>query len=76
MALDKPVVRIAPKNPAFDLPVRVGIEAGLFESAGFDLAFLATYADRERDRAGNPVMARLKEQLFEGGSHHATPIAG
>ncbi|MGH9257754.1 MAG: nitrate ABC transporter substrate-binding protein [Vicinamibacterales bacterium] len=67
MALDKPVVRIAPNNPVFDLPVIVGIEAGLFEAAGLDVAFSATYADRERDHAGNPVMARLKEQLFECG---------
>jgi len=62
-----PVVRIAPNNPVFDLPVIVGIEEGLFEAAGLDVAFSATYADRERDRAENPVMARLKEQMFECG---------
>ena len=67
MAQQKPVVRIAPNNPVFDLPVIVGIEEGLFAAAGFDVAFSATYADRERDRAENPVMARLKEQMFECG---------
>ena len=30
----KPVVRIAPNNPVFDLPVIVGIEEGLFAKAG------------------------------------------
>jgi NitT/TauT family transport system substrate-binding protein len=64
---EKPVVRIAPNNPVFDLPVIVGIEEGLFEGAGLDVAFSATYADRERDRAGQHVMARLKEQMFECG---------
>jgi len=67
MAQDKPAVRIAPNNPVFDLPVIVGIEEGLFAAAGLDVAFSATYADRERDRAENPVMARLKEQMFECG---------
>ena len=65
--MNKPIVRIAPNNPVFDLPVIVGIEEGLFGAAGLDVAFSATYADRERDHAGNPVMARLKEQLFECG---------
>lgn len=67
MAQSKPVVRIAPNNPVFDLPVIVGIEERLFDAAGLDVAFSATYADRERDRAENPVMARLKEQMFECG---------
>jgi NitT/TauT family transport system substrate-binding protein len=61
-------VRIAPNNPVFDLPVIVGIEEGLFEKAGLDVSFSATYADRERDTAGKPVFARLKEELFECGS--------
>ena len=64
----RPVVRIAPNNPVFDLPVIVAIEEGLFDAAGLDVAFSATYADRERDSADNPVMARLKEQMFECGS--------
>jgi NitT/TauT family transport system substrate-binding protein len=63
-----PVVRIAPNNPVFDLPVIVGIEEGLFAQAGLDVGFSATYADRERDRADRPVLSRLKEQLFECGS--------
>ena len=64
----KPVVRIAPNNPVFDLPVIVGIAEGLFDAAGLDVAFSATYADRENDSAERPVMSRLKEQLFECGS--------
>jgi hypothetical protein len=64
----RPVVRIAPNNPVFDLPVIVGIEEGLFEKAGLDVSFSASYADRERDRAENPVLSRLKEQQFERGS--------
>src|SRR2546428_8543492 len=64
----KPKVRIAPINPLFDLPVIVGIEEGLFDKAGLDVSFSATYADRERDSAEKPVLSRLKEQLFECGS--------
>src|SRR5216684_3660716 len=64
----RPVVRIAPNNPVFDLPVIVGIEEGLFENAGLDVSFSATYADRERDSAEKPVLSRLKEQMFECGS--------
>jgi NitT/TauT family transport system substrate-binding protein len=61
-------VKIAPNNPVFDLPVIVGIEEKLFEQAGLDVTFTATYADRERDSAEKPIMARLKEQLFDCGS--------
>ena len=64
----RPVVRIAPNNPVFDLPVIVGIEGGLFAKAGLDVSFSATYADREKDRAEKPVLDRLKENLFECGS--------
>ena len=64
----RPVVRIAPNNPVFDLPVMVGIEEGLFEKAGLDVSFSATYADREKDSAEKPVLSRLKEQMFECGS--------
>lgn len=65
-----PVIRIAPNNPVFDLPVIVGIAEGLFARAGLDVSFSATYADREKDHAGKPapIMARLKEQLFDCGS--------
>jgi NitT/TauT family transport system substrate-binding protein len=67
-AQGKPVVRIAPNNPVFDLPVIVGIEEGLFARAGLDVSFSASYADREKDRVGKPIMARLKEQMFDCGS--------
>ena len=65
---DKPLVKIAPNNPIFDLPVIVAIEEKLFEQAGLDVRFSATYADRERDSAEKPVMARLKESLFDCGT--------
>src|SRR6266702_6644031 len=61
-------VKIAPNNPVFDLPVIVGIQEGLFAKAGLDVGFSASYADRERDSAEKPVLARLKEELFECGS--------
>jgi len=63
-----PVVKIAPNNPVFDLPVIVGIEEGLFRKAGLDVSFSATYADREKDTAITPFMGRLKENLFDCGS--------
>src|SRR5712691_11507745 len=65
---EKPVVRIAPNNPVFDLPVIVGIEEGLFEKAGLDGHFCATYADREKDAVGKAIMTRLKEQQFDCGT--------
>jgi NitT/TauT family transport system substrate-binding protein len=68
MTQDKPVVRIAPNNPVFDLPVIVGIEENLFEKAGLDVRFTASYADREKDSVERPVMTRLKEQMFDCGS--------
>src|SRR5262249_26769541 len=63
-----PVVRIAPNNQVFDLPVIVGIEEGLFAKAGLDVGFPATHADREKDTIATPFMARLKETLFDCGS--------
>src|SRR5688572_31523318 len=63
----RPVVRIAPNNQVFDLPVIVGIEEGLFAQAGLDVSFSATHADRERDAASSAVLSRLKEQLFDCG---------
>jgi NitT/TauT family transport system substrate-binding protein len=68
MSNNRPLLRIAPNNPVFDLPVIVGIAEGLFTKAGLDVQFSATYADREKDRADRPVMSRLKEQLFDRGS--------
>src|SRR5215468_6005226 len=64
----RPVVRIAPNNPVFDLPVIVGIEQRLFAKAGLDVSFSATYADREKDSVQTPLMSRLKENLFDCGS--------
>src|SRR5215472_18552196 len=66
--MTKPTVRIAPNNQVFDLPVIVAIEEGLFDAAGLDVRFSATHADRERDGAQRPIMARLKEQMFDRGS--------
>ena len=63
-----PVVRIAPNNPVFDLPVLVAIEDGLFAKAGLDVSMSATYADRERDTPQSKILGRLKEQQFECGS--------
>src|SRR3984885_14629207 len=63
-----PVVRIAPNNPVFDLPVIVGIEEGLFAQAGLDVSFSATYADREKDSPDRPIMWRLKEKQFDCGT--------
>jgi NitT/TauT family transport system substrate-binding protein len=62
------IVKIAPNNPVFDLPVIVGLEEGLFAKAGLDVSFSATYADREKDSAATPLMTRLKENLFDCGS--------
>ena len=39
MPQEKPLVRIAPNNPVFDLPVIVGIEEKLFEKAGLNVRF-------------------------------------
>src|SRR5215475_14482657 len=64
----RPVVKVAPNNPVFDLPVIVGIEEGLFAKAGLEVSFSATYADREKDSAEKPVLSRLKENMFECGS--------
>src|SRR4051794_23043562 len=66
--MTRPVVKIAPNNPVFDLPVIVGIEEGLFEKAELDVAFSGTYADRERDSIEKPVLQRMKEGMFECGS--------
>src|SRR5215467_2280506 len=63
----KAIVKIAPNNPVFDLPVIVGIEEGLFAKAGLDVSFSATYVDREKDNAQTAFMARLKESQFDCG---------
>ena len=43
---ERPVVKIAPNNPVFDLPVIVGIEEGAFAKAGLDVSFSASYAGK------------------------------
>ena len=48
----KPVLRIAPNNPVFDLPVIVGVQEGLFARNGLDVSFSASYADREKESRG------------------------
>ena len=68
MSDTKPLIKIAPNNPIFDLPVLVGIEEGLFEKAGLDVRMSAPYEAREQDSADRPVMSRLKENLFDCGS--------
>jgi len=66
---NRPIVKIAPNNQVFDLPVIVGIEEGLFARAGLDVSFSATHADREKkDTVATPFMGRLKENLFDCGS--------
>jgi len=68
MAGTNPVVKIAPNNPVFDLPVLVGIEEKLFLKHGLDVRMSAPYEAREADNADRPIMARLKENLFDCGS--------
>src|SRR4030095_5476129 len=63
-----PLVKIAPNNPVFDLPVLVGIQEGLFKKNGLNVQMSAPYEAREKDSAERPIMARLKENLFDCGS--------
>jgi NitT/TauT family transport system substrate-binding protein len=66
MAAAKPIIRISPNPPVFDLPILVAREAGLFEKAGLDVRYSAEYVDHdpfERD-----VLTRQKEALFESNS--------
>jgi len=37
MADPMPLVKIAPNNPVFDLPVLVGIQEGLFQKHGLNV---------------------------------------
>jgi len=69
MASRLPVVRIAPNNPVFDLPVMVGIEEKLFEKAGLDVVMTGKWSDREKhDNITMPSLDRMKEQAFECGT--------
>src|SRR5687768_16620439 len=63
-----PLVKIAPNNPVFDLPVLVGIQEGLFKKNGVNVQMSAPYEARETDSAERPIMTRLKENLFDCGS--------
>ena len=65
---DTPLVKIAPNNPIFDLPVLVGIEEGLFRKAGLDVRMAAPYEAREKDNTQPAIMSRLKESQFDCGS--------
>ncbi len=59
-------LKVAPNGRAFDLPVLVGIEEGIFERHGLMVELSGRYEDRplsERD-----VFARLKESQFEAGT--------
>jgi len=69
MANELPVVRIAPNNPVFDLPVMVGIEEKLFERAGLNVQMTGKWSDREKhDNIAMPSLERMKEQAFECGT--------
>jgi NitT/TauT family transport system substrate-binding protein len=59
----KPVVRISPNPPVFDLPLLVGLEHGLFEKAGIDVRYVAAYGSH--DPLEQEVLKRQKESLFE-----------
>ena len=52
------LVKIAPNNPVFDLPVLVGIQEGLFKKSGLNVQMSAPYEAREKDSAERPIMAR------------------
>ena len=68
MSKDLVRVRIAPNNPVFDLPVIVGIEEGLFEQGRSRCAASRPPMPTARRTRPTPIMARLKEQLFDCGS--------
>jgi len=59
-------LKIAPNGRAFDLPVLIGIEEGLFEARGLAVELSASY--EERPLAERDVFARLKESQFEAGT--------
>ena len=64
----KPLLRIAPNTPTFDLPVLVGLEEGFFDEAGIDVRYSARYEDRDKTLTEREVLSRLKESLYECGS--------
>ena len=67
--MTKPVVRIAPNNPVFDLPVIVGIEEGLFEKAGLRV-LCSPCREQEYDISSlNSLNTRLR--AFRDWAHEA-----
>jgi NitT/TauT family transport system substrate-binding protein len=64
----RPLVRIAPNTPTFDLPVLVGLEEGFFDEAGIEVRYSARYEDRDKTLTEREVLSRLKESLYECGS--------
>ena len=65
---DMPVVKIAPNNPLFDLPVLVGIRHGTFERAGLDVRLSGRYEDREPTLRTREPMLRMKEAMLDCGT--------
>ena len=65
---DRPLVRIAPNSPTFDLPVLVGLEEGFFDEVGIEVRYSARYEDRNKTLTEREVLSRLKESLYECGS--------
>ncbi|HLH05633.1 MAG TPA: hypothetical protein VKW78_00200 [Terriglobales bacterium] len=64
----KPLIRIAPNTPTFDLPVLVGLEKGFFDEAGIEVRYSARYEDRNKTLTEREVLSRMKESLYECGS--------
>jgi NitT/TauT family transport system substrate-binding protein len=64
----KPVLRIAPNSPVFDLPIHVALEHGLFEKEGLDVAFADAY---DANVSSADAFVRQKESLYESGSASA-----
>lgn len=61
MARERPVMRIAPSNPVFDLSALVGIEEKPLAKAALDLQMSASHDDREKDNADIDFFARFDE---------------
>ncbi|MBE9605474.1 ABC transporter substrate-binding protein [Acetobacteraceae bacterium H6797] len=64
----RPVLRIAPNSPVFDLPIHVALEHGLFEKEGLDVAFAGAY---DANISSDDAFVRQKEALFESGGASA-----
>jgi len=63
-----PVVKIAPNNPLFDLPVLVGIQRGTFKKVGLDVQLSGRYEDREATLRTREVLSRMKENMLDCGT--------